>query len=240
MTDPTKSSGARRALGVLLALVLLGGAVAAGWWASRATLTSSVPQDEATAGTEQVVWAEPSPGYMHRGYEKLAEVRTYPQVTTLVNRIDWLGSFANETPFILAAEKLMEIEAPPRAQYIRTILFELSRLANIGLFLPLGMFLLLLVGTRHWFAALAAGIVLTSMIEAVQREIPGRVSDPRDVAANSIGMVVGIVLAVVLTLPATLRRRQVTIGCSNASPTQTSCSSCSSPGSMPSARRRAR
>jgi len=79
-------------------------------------------------------------------------------------------------------------------------------LANIGLFVPLGVFLLLLVGTRHWFAALAAGIVLTSMIEAVQREIPGRVSDPRDVAANSIGMVVGIVVAVVLTLPATVRR----------------------------------
>ncbi len=102
------------------------------------------PQHPATHGTlriivrldgEQVVWAEPSSGYMHRGYEKLTEVRTYPQVTTLVNRIDWLGSFANEVPFILAAEKLMEIEAPPRAQYIRTILFELSRIANISLFL---------------------------------------------------------------------------------------------------------
>ena len=46
-------------------------------------------------------------------------------------------------------------------------------LANIGLFVPLGMFLLLLVGTRLWLVALAAGIVLTSMIEAVQREIPG-------------------------------------------------------------------
>jgi NADH-quinone oxidoreductase subunit D len=102
------------------------------------------PQHPATHGTlriivrldgEQVVWAEPSAGYMHRGYEKLSEVRTYPQITTLVNRIDWLGSFANEVPFILAAEKLMEIEAPPRAQYIRTILFELSRIANISLFL---------------------------------------------------------------------------------------------------------
>lgn len=66
MTDPTKGSGARRALGVLLALVLLGGAVAVGWWASRATLTSSVPQDEATAGTEQVVWAEASQGSVGR------------------------------------------------------------------------------------------------------------------------------------------------------------------------------
>jgi len=102
------------------------------------------PQHPATHGTlrliakldgEQVVSCEPSPGYMHRGYEKLTEVRTYPQVTTLVNRIDWLGSFANEVPFILAAEKLMGIEAPPRAQWIRTILFELSRLANITLFL---------------------------------------------------------------------------------------------------------
>jgi NADH-quinone oxidoreductase subunit D len=72
---------------------------------------------------------------MHRGYEKLTEVRTYPQVTTLVNRIDWLGSFANEVPFILAAEQLMDIEAPPRARYIRTILFEMARVANIVLFL---------------------------------------------------------------------------------------------------------
>ncbi len=102
------------------------------------------PQHPATHGTlriivrldgEQVVWAEPSAGYMHRGYEKLTEVRTFPQVTALVNRIDWLGSFANEVPFILAAEKLMGIEAPPRAQWIRTILFELSRIANISLFL---------------------------------------------------------------------------------------------------------
>jgi NADH-quinone oxidoreductase subunit D len=80
------------------------------------------PQHPATHGTlriaakldgEQVVACEPIMGYMHRGYEKLAEVRTYPQVTTLINRIDWLGS----------------------AQWIRTVLFELSRVANISLFL---------------------------------------------------------------------------------------------------------
>jgi NADH-quinone oxidoreductase subunit D len=74
-------------------------------------------------------------GYMHRGYEKLVEVRTYPQVTTIINRIDWLGHFANEVPFILAAEQLMGVEAPPRAQYIRTIFFEMARLSNIMLFL---------------------------------------------------------------------------------------------------------
>ena len=102
------------------------------------------PQHPATHGTlriiakldgEQVVKADPVMGYMHRGYEKLVEVRTYPQITTLVNRIDWLGHFANEVPFILAAEKLMEVEAPPRAKYIRTIFFEMARIANISLFL---------------------------------------------------------------------------------------------------------
>ncbi|NYE38233.1 VanZ family protein [Nocardioides cavernae] len=81
-------------------------------------------------------------------------------------------------------------------------------LANVGLFVPLGVFLILLVGSRFWLVALAAGIVLTSMIESVQGQIPGRVSDPRDVAANSIGMFLGIFLGIVLTLPATLRRRR--------------------------------
>jgi len=102
------------------------------------------PQHPATHGTlrlvvrldgERVIAADPIIGYMHRGYEKLAEYRTYPQITTLINRIDWLSSFANEVPFIHAAERLMEIEAPPRAEYIRTILTELSRIATFLLFL---------------------------------------------------------------------------------------------------------
>jgi NADH-quinone oxidoreductase subunit D len=102
------------------------------------------PQHPATHGTlrlvvrldgERVLSADPVIGYMHRGYEKLTEFRTYPQITTLINRIDWLSSFANEVPFIHAAEQLMEIEAPPRAQYIRTILTELSRISTFELFL---------------------------------------------------------------------------------------------------------
>ena len=102
------------------------------------------PQHPATHGTlrlvvrldgERVISADPIIGYMHRGYEKITEFRTYPQVTTLINRIDWLSSFANEVPFVSAAEKLMDIEAPPRAQYIRTILTELSRIATFLLFL---------------------------------------------------------------------------------------------------------
>jgi NADH-quinone oxidoreductase subunit D len=102
------------------------------------------PQHPATHGTlrlvvrldgERVLAADPVIGYMHRGYEKLTEFRTYPQITTLINRIDWLSSFANEVPFIHGAELLMGIEAPPRAQWIRTILTELSRIATFYLFL---------------------------------------------------------------------------------------------------------
>jgi NADH-quinone oxidoreductase subunit D len=102
------------------------------------------PQHPATHGTlrivakldgEQVLWVQPVMGYMHRGYEKLVEVRTYPQVTTLVNRIDWLAASCNEVPFILACEQLMGIEAPPRAQYLRTIFHEMGRIAHLMMFL---------------------------------------------------------------------------------------------------------
>ncbi len=79
---------------------------------------------------ERAYDVQPVIGYMHRGYEKLAEVRTYPQITTLVNRIDWVAGYANEVPFILAAEKLMGVEAPERAQYIRLILTEMARIAS--------------------------------------------------------------------------------------------------------------
>ncbi len=110
----------------------------------------------------------------------------------------------------LAARVLARLQRYPELDRL-TIHLSVPRiefLANIGLFVPLGVFLLLLFGTRFWWVALAAGIVLTSMIEQVQKQIPGRVSDPRDVAANSIGMFVGIAFAIVLTLPGTLRRQR--------------------------------
>ena len=110
----------------------------------------------------------------------------------------------------LASRILNRLERYPDLEPLtsRLSIERIEFLANIGLFVPLGVFLLLLVGSRLWFVALAAGIVLTSVIENVQRSIPGRVSDPRDVAANSIGMFIGIALALVLTLPGTLRRRR--------------------------------
>ncbi|QIG42499.1 VanZ family protein [Nocardioides anomalus] len=81
-----------------------------------------------------------------------------------------------------------------------------ERLANVGLFVPVGLFLVLLFGSRLWWLALAVGIALTSAIETAQREIPGRVPDGTDVVNNTLGTVVGIVLCLVLTFPSTLRR----------------------------------
>jgi len=82
-------------------------------------------------------------------------------------------------------------------------------LANVALFVPVGLFLLLLFGTRYWWVAGAAAIAMTSLIETAQRSIPGRVPDERDIAANTMGAVVGIAVGVVLTLPATIRRNRI-------------------------------
>lgn len=84
---------------------------------------------------ERVHDVQPVIGYMHRGYEKLSEVRTYPQITALINRIDWVSGYANEIPFIVAAEKLMEIEVPERAQFIRLILTEMARISSHMVFM---------------------------------------------------------------------------------------------------------
>ena len=79
---------------------------------------------------ERVRDVEPVIGYMHRGYEKISEVRTYAQITALVNRIDWVSGFANEVPFIVGVERLMGVEAPERAQWIRLILSEMARISS--------------------------------------------------------------------------------------------------------------
>jgi len=84
---------------------------------------------------ERITEIEPVIGYMHRGYEKLSEVRTYAQINTLVNRVDWVSGFANEVPFILGVERLMGVEAPERAQWIRLILTEFFRISSHLLFM---------------------------------------------------------------------------------------------------------
>jgi NADH-quinone oxidoreductase subunit D len=84
----------------------------------------------ATIDGEVLVEAEPVIGYMHRGYEKLVEARDYRQITNLVSRMDWLSGISNELPMWMAVEKLMEVEVPRRAQYMRVIMVEMNRILN--------------------------------------------------------------------------------------------------------------
>jgi NADH-quinone oxidoreductase subunit D len=84
---------------------------------------------------DQIVRAEPVIGYMHRGAEKLFEVRDYRQIIVLANRHDWLSAFANELGVALAVERLMGMEVPERAVWLRTALAELNRVLNHLMFL---------------------------------------------------------------------------------------------------------
>jgi NADH-quinone oxidoreductase subunit D len=84
----------------------------------------------ATLDGEELVKAEPIIGYMHRGYEKLVEQRDYRQITNLVSRMDWLSGINNELPLALAVERLMDIDVPPRAEYLRVAMCEMNRILN--------------------------------------------------------------------------------------------------------------
>lgn len=79
---------------------------------------------------EVVVSAEPVIGYLHTGVEKECESRTYHQVFTLVDRLDYLSGPAEEQAFAGTVEKLMQLEVPERAQVIRVIFLELARIAS--------------------------------------------------------------------------------------------------------------
>lgn len=69
-------------------------------------------------------------GYLHRGVEKLAENRTYPMIIVLSDRDDYLSAMNNNWAFCLAVEKLLKVEIPPRAEYLRIIVGELNRIAS--------------------------------------------------------------------------------------------------------------
>lgn len=79
---------------------------------------------------EIVLAAEPVIGYLHTGVEKECESRTYQQVFTLIDRLDYLSGPAEEQGFALAVERLMTVDVPERAQTIRLILLELSRISS--------------------------------------------------------------------------------------------------------------
>jgi NADH-quinone oxidoreductase subunit D len=79
---------------------------------------------------ETVVKVVPHLGYLHRGIEKIAENRTYHQVIPLTDRLDYMAGASNNLGYCLTVEKLLGIEVPPRGQYIRVILTELSRISS--------------------------------------------------------------------------------------------------------------
>ena len=79
---------------------------------------------------EVIVKATPHIGFLHRGVEKLAEYKTYHQVIPLTDRLDYVAPFSNNLAYALAVEKLLGIEAPERAQHIRVIFCELTRISS--------------------------------------------------------------------------------------------------------------
>ena len=79
---------------------------------------------------EVVVGVRPVMGYLHRSTEKLGEARTYVQAVTLTDRMDYLSPMTNNWAYALAVEKLAGLEVPERAEYIRVIVGELSRIAS--------------------------------------------------------------------------------------------------------------
>src|ERR1700674_6013192 len=77
---------------------------------------------------ETLTKCEPDIGYLHTGIEKEFEVKNYQQGVTLTDRIDYLAPLSNNLCYCLAVEKLLGIEIPPRAQWTRVMLTELTRL----------------------------------------------------------------------------------------------------------------
>jgi len=106
---------------------------------ARTMVLNMGPQHPSTHGVlrilleldgETVVKAEPDIGYLHTGIEKSCEAKTYSQVITLTDRIDYLAPLSNNLCYCLAVEKLLGLQVPKRAQTIRVLLTELTRIAS--------------------------------------------------------------------------------------------------------------
>lgn len=108
--------------------------------ASTETMTLNMgPQHPSTHGVlrlvveldgEVIQKITPHIGYLHRGVEKLSEHRTYHQSITLTDRLDYLAPMSNNLGYVLAVEKLLGIEIPERAQAVRVIMAELTRIKS--------------------------------------------------------------------------------------------------------------
>src|SRR5437879_3475367 len=79
---------------------------------------------------ETVIKARTEIGYLHTGIEKSCEAKTYSQAITLTDRLDYLAPLSNNLCYCLAVEKLLGLEVPKRARYIRVLLTELTRIGS--------------------------------------------------------------------------------------------------------------
>ena len=79
---------------------------------------------------ERIVSARPDVGYLHRGTEKLFETETYPMIIPHTDRLDYVAAATNNHAYVLTVEKLMGLEIPRRAQYIRVVLDEMQRISS--------------------------------------------------------------------------------------------------------------
>src|SRR5271156_2029182 len=76
---------------------------------------------------ETIISAEPDIGFLHTGIEKQCEHLTWHKATTLTDRVDYLANLSNNLVYALAVEKLLQIEIPPRGQWLRVMMTEFSR-----------------------------------------------------------------------------------------------------------------
>jgi len=79
---------------------------------------------------ETIVRSDPHIGLLHRGTEKLAEYKPYNQSIGYMDRLDYVSMMSNEHAYVMAIEKMLDLEVPERAQYIRVMFDEITRLLN--------------------------------------------------------------------------------------------------------------
>jgi NADH-quinone oxidoreductase subunit D len=150
---------------------------------TRETLTINMgPQHPGTHGLlrlvlelegETVQRCTPVLGYLHTGIEKEMETRTYLQNVTLVDRIEYVAAYQEEMAFYESVERLLEIDPPPRARYIRILLCELNRIASHLIYLgAAALDLNLSSGFMYAFADRERFLDLSEMVSG-QRMMPG-------------------------------------------------------------------
>jgi len=121
---------------------------------------------------ENVVDLDPVLGYLHRGVEKLAENADYHQVISQVDPLEYVSSLFNEWGAVLSFEKLLDVEVPRRAEYIRVLSAELNRIASHALFMG---WMALDLGGLTFTDSTGLAFLLEERVRAQRRGTPFRI-----------------------------------------------------------------